>query len=685
MSFINAFFLAALGTAVLPVLFHLIRQVRAKKVVFSSLMFLKATPKELVRRRRLRDLLLMAVRASIFALLALMFARPFIPKEAIPFIPQREDQSVVLLIDNSYSMQYGDGLAAAEAQALALLDGAAGNDEFALIVFSDTPQQITTWSQDRDLHRNALTAAYEPSYRITDFYEPLRLAEEVLADAQHAQKKIVLISDFQQNGWGGSFENWKLGEDILFETISVADGARENAYFTSFNLNQKRIGDDVVLRYDARVYTPTNGNRATLALDTESLEEQALPADEASPFAYQQVAPRNGFFQGELTLVDDGLGVDNTQYFTFSVSGRPQLLVIDEAPSSSLRDAFYLENAFALGESALYAFSAGGRGRLAASSVRDQGVIFLTNVASLTSAQRNTLKGYVEEGGTVVYSFGNRVDMTAARTLFAEWGIGQVDRQVNARALIGSPAIIGEVDLRHPIFNLFQASGTGAIFRPTFREYVRIAPDSSTVVLGSYDSNDPFLLERRMGRGNVLVYTSTFSAAWTDFPVNELYVPFVYQLARYGLGETETQHLYTVGEAVALEGRPGEEWDVQGPGNTLRTVSVGEAGTAFFRETEVPGHYVASNGREQVAFSVNVDVRESDLAMRDANEAYAAVVPPTDPSAADPALAAALEIEAEERNQKLWRYVLLLIIGLFIFETVYANRPFKQGSAKKKE
>ena len=101
MSFINTFFLFAISAALLPVLFHFVRKMKAKKVPFGSLMFLKATPKELIKKRRLRDLLLMALRAAIFGLLAFAFARPFIPKDRIPFLAQRQDQSVVILIDRS--------------------------------------------------------------------------------------------------------------------------------------------------------------------------------------------------------------------------------------------------------------------------------------------------------------------------------------------------------------------------------------------------------------------------------------------------------------------------------------------------------------------------------------------------------------------------------------------------------
>ncbi|MEX0600728.1 MAG: BatA domain-containing protein, partial [Rhodothermales bacterium] len=92
MSFINSIFLFATAAAVLPVLYHLVRRMRARTVPFSSLKFLKATPKELIRKRRLKDRLLMLARAALLALLALVFARPYLPSEQLPFVDQRASE-----------------------------------------------------------------------------------------------------------------------------------------------------------------------------------------------------------------------------------------------------------------------------------------------------------------------------------------------------------------------------------------------------------------------------------------------------------------------------------------------------------------------------------------------------------------------------------------------------------------
>ncbi|HMB91597.1 MAG TPA: VWA domain-containing protein [Rhodothermales bacterium] len=674
MSFINPLFLIAISAAVLPVLFHFVRKMRAKKVPFGSLMFLKATPKELIKKRRLRDLLLLAIRAAMFALLALAFARPFLPQEQLPFLSQREDQSIVLLIDHSYSMQAGDLLDQAKQAALDRLDAAEGNDEFAIIAFADDVQQLTPLDDDLALHRNVIDAL-DASNRATDFYNPLRRAAEVLQDARHTNQTVVLISDFQRGGWTGALDNWKLDNSITFIPVKIGGGEVNNAYVEAFDLTKKRTGSQVALRYDARVAAQgasvEQSKAASLILDGQTVEQKTLPATPTSQVTFQQRAAREGFFQGALTLGDDDLLVDNQYYFTYDVAARPSLLVVDEG-GRGRTDAFFLRNAFALGETALYDFETGGTQRLSRSGLRGQNVVFIANVGSLTGTQTAALRAYVEEGGSVVLSFGQRTNVQALSSTLQTLGIGTARDVVSARSLISVEAIIGEVDWRHPIFEPLASSGS-AILRPAFRRYVRVEPDSGAVVLGRYDTGDPFLLERRLGRGKVLVYTSTFSMQWTNLSIDELFVPFVYQLAKYGLSTSDTRRQFTVGEVVPLIGAPGAEWDVRTPDGNVFKVTNDSTGTGFFREVEVPGHYVAVQGSITFPFSVNVDSRESVLEARDEEEVYASVVAPSDEVAKTPE-AAALIVEDAEKEQKLWRYLIFLVIGLFVLETVLANR-----------
>ena len=676
MSFVNPLFLIGLAAAALPVLYHLVRRMRAKQVPFSSLMLLKATPKEYVRRRRLRDLLLMAVRAALFAALALAFARPFIPQERLPFIAEREDRSVVLLLDASYSMQYADRFEEAKAAALERLNEAEGADEFAVIAFSNRPQQLTAFDAEGATHRSVV-AGLDVTNRTTDVHAALQRAEEVLGEARHADRRIVLVSDFQQAGWSGPFENWKLAPGIAFEPVEVGGEAAGNAYVEAFNLTKRRTGAQTAVRFDARVAAQGEAAEAQrdvrLVVDGAEVDAQTVVPEASGRVSFELLAPReDATYGGVLALAEDALPVDDRFYFAYEVAPRPDMLVLDGGRGAR-RDAFFLQSAFATGDDARYAFRAAAPDRLQ-SELQGQDVVFLTNAAGLTGAQTEAARRYVEEGGSVVVSFGERVDLGAFSGLLAALGVGAVERVVTPRLDQGADAIIGEVDGRHPVFSAFAGAGAGAIFRPTFRRYARLRPDSAATVLGRYDTGDPFLVERRLGRGHVLAYTSTFNTDWTDFPIDESYVPFVYGLAAYATRRSETRRQFTVGEAVPIGGRPGEAVDVRAPGDRLFKVTLGEDGTGLFQETEAPGPYVAATSGGPFAFAVNVDRAESDLTARDAAEAYAAVVAPADSARTSALDGGATDVADEEARQKLWRYLVMLVIALFVLETILANR-----------
>ena len=62
----------------IPIVLHFLRRDVAPEVPFTAVRLLQRSPIERSRRRRLRDLLLLAARVAALLLLALAFARPYI-------------------------------------------------------------------------------------------------------------------------------------------------------------------------------------------------------------------------------------------------------------------------------------------------------------------------------------------------------------------------------------------------------------------------------------------------------------------------------------------------------------------------------------------------------------------------------------------------------------------------------
>ena len=63
--------------------------------------------------------------------------------------------------------------------------------------------------------------------------------------------------------------------------------------------------------------------------------------------------------------------------------------------------------------------------------------------------------------------------------------------------------------------------------------YVRTQPKASANVLARYEDGSPALLEANVGRGRVLLFTSSLGSSWNDLPLTPLYLPLVHQMIRY--------------------------------------------------------------------------------------------------------------------------------------------------------
>src|SRR5215470_11449523 len=153
MGFLNPVFLLGAIIAGLPVLVHLVRRTRAPKVQFPSLMFLRKIEQKTIRKRKLRNLLLLLMRCAALLLLAFAFSRPFFTGTT-PASAAGDRTSTIILVDSSYSMRYGDVFNRARQSALNLVSDAASNEQLAIVSFSKNYQLLMPLKAD---HAEALS------------------------------------------------------------------------------------------------------------------------------------------------------------------------------------------------------------------------------------------------------------------------------------------------------------------------------------------------------------------------------------------------------------------------------------------------------------------------------------------------------------------------------------------------
>ena len=201
MSFLAPLFFAGLAAIAVPIIVHLIQRERKEVIYFPSLMFLQRIPYQSVERRRIHNWLLLALLAGALALVVLAFSRPFLKQDPVKAAAATTGaREVILLLDRSASMAYGDHFTRAKAEASKIIDTLKGDDRGTLVLFARNTEQTVRSTPDH----GRLTAAINEAAVTSDatrFGPALRLAQTLLSQSQLPRKEVYLISDFQKSGW----------------------------------------------------------------------------------------------------------------------------------------------------------------------------------------------------------------------------------------------------------------------------------------------------------------------------------------------------------------------------------------------------------------------------------------------------------------------------------------------------
>src|SRR5438034_4366896 len=180
MSFLAPAFLLGLAALAIPVFIHLIQRERKRVVEFPSLMFVRRIPYQSVRRRRIRHLPLLLLRAAAIALIVAAFARPFFQRSAAAAAMAGGTREVVILLDQSASMGYGDHWTRARDEARKVIASLSVNDKATLVLFSRNAEESIRATSDRGRLEASLAAA-KPTAGATRYGPALKLAESILA------------------------------------------------------------------------------------------------------------------------------------------------------------------------------------------------------------------------------------------------------------------------------------------------------------------------------------------------------------------------------------------------------------------------------------------------------------------------------------------------------------------------
>jgi Aerotolerance regulator N-terminal/von Willebrand factor type A domain len=671
MAFLNPIFLLGAIAAGLPVLVHLVRRTRAPRVQFPSLMFLRKIEQKTIRRRKLRNLLLLLMRCAALLLLAFAFSRPFFTGST-SVSAAGDHISTVILVDGSYSMRYGEVFNRARQSARNFINEAGSDEHLAVVLFSKNYQVLMPLKADRG-EATTVVDAMQPGLDSTDYLQAIQAADAILKDAGRGQHRIYLISDFQDAGWNRAAPPVKIAADVKLFPIDVSDAKAANLAVSG-------------VAADAVVYAQKYAGKAVAGISnfgTEDVDNAAIEMKlndlpvERKPLKLNAGGTQNveftsfnvpeGSNRATVEVTGDTFALDNKFFFTIRRDNQTRVLAIETA-GRGRSESFFLQQSLAAGENNQHALTVKTAGSVNPTELDPFRVVILNDASGISEGLASALKTFVERGGGLILAAAKHTDADEFNRLFGSIAPAQLGEVVQTRGY----ALMSQVKTDHPIFGVFARSGRLTSTR--VYGYHRATAKEGSLTIAALDDGNPIVVEGSAGRGKVLLVTTTLDTSWNDLPLTPMFLPLMRQMLEY-LGGREAASSYTIGQAFTTPAdKDGSLPAVDSPGgkrvDDTRTNSSGEQS---LDASEIGFYRLRYRDRDEFV-AVNLDTKESDLTKLNVEELVAGISPSPEDANAQPAQSSRLTAEEKESRQRLWLPLLLTALALFLGEAVIARR-----------
>jgi hypothetical protein len=623
MSFLAPYMLGGLLACGIPIALHFFYRSRYRTVPWAAMKFLLASIEQTSRRLRFQELLLLALRIAVLALLATALARP---STTAARGGQGDAVDAVLLIDTSLSMEARDGVAPpnagddpylsalkqfaasdgsvtrldrAKAAALAVLNGLPPHSTAQVIAVSERATLMGPQTPSHLDRARQIIADLQATHLGSDLLPGVSEADATLRRGQSPNKELYLFSDMQKRGWEAQAAALadKFKDIHAFARVHLTHCATrtpDNAAIVGItpqsSLRTGERADFAVLVRNTGAGTLRNLS-VGLEVDGKTAERDARSLDELKPGETRAVLltgllDRPGRRILTARVKPDDLDADNRFDRVIAVHDRVGILLVDGAANE--RDprsagSYFLQHALNLPAQVTTAERATPRSlvnkdlcilvnaRLEPSGKNEGGNVspeFLKNVAA-----------FVRAGHGLMIFAGDRVEAESYnRMLFEQYRLLPLKIAHVADAPADKPWTLDRQSAEaHPFAKFREEEGYAGVDRVEVRRIVELEkpPDATgsldeTRVLLRYSSGAAAIASRkRPGEGEVMLFTTSVSdPRWTDWFITPAFVPFVQVSLNYLLQGQPQEHNRVAGEPLhwqAPKAGTGRAYDVVRP------------------------------------------------------------------------------------------------------------------------
>lgn len=500
MLFKNPTVLYGLLFLLVPIIVHLFQLRKFKKVAFTNVAFLKPLITQTRKSRTLKKWLTLMARLLAVACLVLAFAQPYFPLEG----SDSSSNDLIIYLDNSYSLQAkGEDGILYQSAVNQLIEKLPADLNFSLFTNDDVYKNVSRQEITNDLLKAPFsTTSLSP--------EQIELKAKSLVNSKNQNATLVWISDFQRNGdqpfvVNDGNLNRKLIKLAPVETNNIS---LDSASLTINDLSEQFV--EVSISSQSKIANPVTislfNDNVLLAKTTASIKDGTGTA--------QFKIPEKIKLDGYLELQDEALAFDNKLFLSTNEKEPIPVLHVNDSKTDFLKRIYTSDE---------FDYQTTTSSQLNFNSIKDQAVIILNEVSTITMNLAGELNKFTAVGGTLVI-----IPSLEGK------GYAAISGLTNPSTIITEKRIVS-INFEHPLLrNVFSERVTN--FQYPKVSSVAYETAASNKIL-SFDDNTSFLYQYE----NTYIFTAPLNVDNSNFKNSPLVVPVFYKL---GLKNTVSGVLY---------------------------------------------------------------------------------------------------------------------------------------------
>ena len=576
MSVLSPTILWLLGAVAIPIIIHFLSRLRVKKVEFSTVRFIKKLETSSIRRIKIQQLILMILRMLTIAALIFMVAQPVIQGFMPGWIASDQDARLVLVLDNSASMNVKNGdetfLEIIKTEALALLPQF--NDKTHITLFQTCPPKRIYDGVPSDPKLVSVLSAIHSTVSHDYLWENLSIFLKdptmvepikecvVFSDLTHSPDSTFLAGHLEKEKWKFYFiRPGHVRDNLSIRSVSSINRIKTPNQLVKLKTRVQNSGE--LQKPNTHLELLFNGNRVGQVVSN------FVPHKEKE-FIFQAYPGQTGIVQAVATLPSDDYDMDNNWYVSMPVLDRVRCGIIASNNEGISMIEMILHAIDPEGQ--LLSVESRIQSNLNRLFLDDLDVAIIHDPLKISQAGTDDLDKYLKSGGGLIWFQGKGGEDDYHPDLYDKLEFPRHGKVIdsgqgffNSEILIENSDIFGDLLVRKIENEL-----------PEIFTYVEteILPDHKIHL--DLNNDDPLLIEFSRKSGAIFYFSTLLDLRWNDLLVRGLTIPLIYRmLVLAGTDEFNTAPILVDGSKwISIEEDIlRNKWEVESPSGKMELIA----------------------------------------------------------------------------------------------------------------